>query len=252
MLSGNRAAGMPSVGLRRTTRVFGVVKGVDGARVLRSGRRLWPEAGDGRLKRANDGDEWFHSIIKTTTNNKNHSNNNNKNHSNNSSVVKCKENGWANEAKSRRQEVLDTKIEVPERVKSDNLGGDGQNKMFRVVYTRKRKRHGGVDKQESLDGKRYRIQFSRRQRKNKEGDSESMVSVECPPDADLTVVVEGSCSDEFVSFLSLVLTYIKRVGLRLSELAAFLLSEPIGSVFASNGICFLRVCVYSFAIEVAF
>ncbi|WCJ19070.1 Enhancer of polycomb-like transcription factor protein [Euphorbia peplus] len=37
---------MPSVGMRRTTRVFGVLKGVDRARVLRSGRRLYPGSDD--------------------------------------------------------------------------------------------------------------------------------------------------------------------------------------------------------------
>ncbi|KAJ1435973.1 Enhancer of polycomb-like, N-terminal [Sesbania bispinosa] len=35
---------MPAVGMRRSTRVFGLVmKGADSGRVLRSGRRLWPE-----------------------------------------------------------------------------------------------------------------------------------------------------------------------------------------------------------------
>ena len=45
-----RAAMPSSVGMRRTTRVFGVVKGADGARVLRSGRRLWPDSGEEWLK----------------------------------------------------------------------------------------------------------------------------------------------------------------------------------------------------------
>jgi len=43
--------------MRRTTRVFGM-KGADSARVLRSGRRLWPDAGEVKTKRSNDGDEW--------------------------------------------------------------------------------------------------------------------------------------------------------------------------------------------------
>lgn len=43
--------------MRRTTRVFGM-KGADSARVLRSGRRLWPESGEVKPKRTNDGDEW--------------------------------------------------------------------------------------------------------------------------------------------------------------------------------------------------
>ncbi|XP_027366009.1 uncharacterized protein LOC113872567 isoform X2 [Abrus precatorius] len=48
---------MPAAGTRRTTRVFGM-KGADSARVLRSGRRLWPESGEVKTKRANDGDDW--------------------------------------------------------------------------------------------------------------------------------------------------------------------------------------------------
>ncbi|TKY53484.1 Enhancer of polycomb-like 2 [Spatholobus suberectus] len=48
---------MPAAGMRRTTRVFGM-KGADSARVLRSGRRLWPESGEVKTKRGNDGDDW--------------------------------------------------------------------------------------------------------------------------------------------------------------------------------------------------
>ncbi|RDX63190.1 hypothetical protein CR513_58408, partial [Mucuna pruriens] len=48
---------MPAAGMRRTTRVFGM-KGADSARVLRSGRRLWPESGEVKSKRSNDADEW--------------------------------------------------------------------------------------------------------------------------------------------------------------------------------------------------
>ncbi|KAF8118842.1 hypothetical protein N665_0002s0151 [Sinapis alba] len=45
---------MPSVGMRRTTRIFGVVKAADGARVLRSGRRIWPNVDEPKVKRAHD------------------------------------------------------------------------------------------------------------------------------------------------------------------------------------------------------
>ncbi|KAK7392995.1 hypothetical protein VNO78_21445 [Psophocarpus tetragonolobus] len=48
---------MPAAGMRRTTRVFGM-KGAETARVLRSGRRLWPESGEAKPKRPHDGDEW--------------------------------------------------------------------------------------------------------------------------------------------------------------------------------------------------
>ncbi|KAG4402281.1 hypothetical protein AAZX31_02G152200 [Glycine max] len=48
---------MPAAGMRRTTRVFGM-KGAETARVLRSGRRLWPDSGEVKTKRSHDGDEW--------------------------------------------------------------------------------------------------------------------------------------------------------------------------------------------------
>ncbi|KAG2242556.1 hypothetical protein Bca52824_095600 [Brassica carinata] len=47
---------MPSVGMRRTARIFGVVKAADGARVLRSGRRIWPNVDEPKFKRAHDPD----------------------------------------------------------------------------------------------------------------------------------------------------------------------------------------------------
>ncbi|KAK7279021.1 hypothetical protein RJT34_24063 [Clitoria ternatea] len=54
---------MPAAGMRRTTRVFGM-KGADSARVLRSGRRLWPESGDAKTKRVTDGEDWVASPTK--------------------------------------------------------------------------------------------------------------------------------------------------------------------------------------------
>ncbi|MCI45859.1 enhancer of polycomb-like transcription factor protein, partial [Trifolium medium] len=47
--------------MRRSTRVFGVVmKGSDSGRVLRSGRRLFPEQSvdDNKTKGGNEGDDW--------------------------------------------------------------------------------------------------------------------------------------------------------------------------------------------------
>ncbi|XP_047175545.1 uncharacterized protein LOC124842969 [Vigna umbellata] len=56
---------MPAAGMRRTTRVFGM-KGADSARVLRSGRRLWPDSGEVKTKRSNDGDDWAVTPSKVT------------------------------------------------------------------------------------------------------------------------------------------------------------------------------------------
>lgn len=216
---------MPSVGMRRTTRVFGVVKGVDGARVLRSGRRLWPGSGDSRFRRANDGDEWLHTMIKTTANNKNHHNH---------SSVKYKENVLPTHDSKSNPEAPAVDIQVPKRVKNENLK-DTENKMFGIVYSRKRKRVGGERQDDS--GKMYGIQFSRRQRK-KHGDSDSFVGFER---ALLVIVLDGSYSSGLTPFLNSVLGYIRRASMRISELTAFLSSEPFNSAFASHGIRFLQV-----------
>ncbi|KAJ6717534.1 ENHANCER OF POLYCOMB-LIKE PROTEIN [Salix purpurea] len=219
---------MPSVGLRRTTRVFGVIKGVDGARVLRSGRRLWPESCDGKLRRNNDGDEWYHTIIKKANNYQ--TKNQNKN-----SDLKYKENsGWAHDDKLKKDLGVVIAIAAPKRIKKVK-----SEKKFGIVYRRKRKRLDG-EKGENEDDKKYGIQFSRRQRRRQDG--ESLESLECTPE--LVVLVERfSCSSRsngLSCFLSSVLRYIKRVILNLSDLADFLSSEPISSVFASNGLHFVR------------
>lgn len=58
------SAAMHSVGTRRTTKVFGVVKGVDGTRVLRSVKRLWPDTVDVKIKEPNNVNDWL-TVIKT-------------------------------------------------------------------------------------------------------------------------------------------------------------------------------------------
>lgn len=244
-LSAGRTARMPSVGLRRTTRVFGVVKGVDGARVLRSGRKLWPESGEGKLRRSNDGDEWFQSIMKTTANNHNKTYINNK--------VNYKENGWALDGKWKTDHGIVIAIEAPRSLKKSKNSRTYKRekrvqapspKRFGIVYSRKRKRVV-IETSDNLDAKKYGIQFSRRQRRKKEG-SCSLVRVECTPE--LVVAVEGfSCGNNLLSsFLISFLRYIMRKSLRLSELAGFLFSEPLNGVFASNGLHFMRVSIIFF------
>ncbi|KAJ4720627.1 Enhancer of polycomb-like protein [Melia azedarach] len=226
---------MPSVGMRRTTRVFGVVKGVDGARVLRSGRRLWPDAGDGKQRRSNYGDDWYHPVIK-------------KNGGNGPGGPKCKLNGWANvvKVKFKSEEEKDLEeLQVYENEKEVNLCKKvkevkeemkGVDRMFGIVYSRKRKRNGDR-KIELLEDKMYGIQFSRRQKRKK---SEKMV-----PFSVFGMGLESCCSVRssgfFACLLASVLGYIKRARPRveLRELASFMLSQQISDVFASYGIRFL-------------
>lgn len=227
---------MPSVSAtRKTTRVFGVVKGVDGARVLRSGRRVLTESVEKKLKGAYDRDACY--TAKTKNSPKNHGN---------------KENAWTNGAKLKKQEAprigstvadkkvpkTDPKIEL-KTFKDESLDGDREtNKRFGIVYSRKRKRVVGGEKDETLEGKRYRLQSSQRQKSNLS--SPSIVAYSTP---ELGVVVrDGSCRNMFrfgfACVLNLVLRHIKRANLEVSKLAAFLVSEPFSSVFASNGIRF--------------
>uniref|UniRef100_A0A2P2JK65 Uncharacterized protein LOC105125483 n=1 Tax=Rhizophora mucronata TaxID=61149 RepID=A0A2P2JK65_RHIMU len=221
---------MPSVGMRRSTRVFGVVKGVDGggARVLRSGRRLWPDPVESKLKKKSGGGDYW---LPNETKKPNNGNSNKKNHNLNG-AVKSKQNGWAHDAKLTKfkKHVPSSYAKAPsEKAKTDILVGVSETKKFGVVYTRKRKREN-VLTQENL-----RL-LPRQQR-------------DCQ--AVFAAVIDRSCGfvTEFTCFLSLVLGYLKRSSLRLSELAAFLFSEPISGAFTSNGIRFLRVRLNSFPVK---
>ncbi|KAJ6986668.1 hypothetical protein NC653_020021 [Populus alba x Populus x berolinensis] len=216
---------MPSVGLRRTTRVFSVVKSVDGARVLRSGRRLWPESGDGKLRRSSDGDELFQTIIKNT-------NNHIKNQNSNTNLKYKENNGWTHDVKLKKDRGIVIAIAAPKKIKRVK----SEKEKFGIVYSRKRKRLGG-EKSENPEDKKFGIQFSRRQRRK---GSESQESLVCTPQL-VALVEDCSSSNGWLScFLSSVLRHAMRVSLSLSELADFLLSDPISSVFASNGLHFVR------------
>ncbi|PKI59681.1 hypothetical protein CRG98_019922 [Punica granatum] len=122
---------MPSVGMRRTTRVFGVVKAADGARVLRSGRRLWPESAEGKLRKGGEKDEWYSFV---------------------DSKGSGKQIGWAKNVNAKQEavatdtgdgedhEMPDAKaVAVVEGVISD------VDKMFGVVYCRRRRKRKAPD-----------------------------------------------------------------------------------------------------------
>lgn len=208
---------MPSVGMRRTTRVFGVVKGGDTARVLRSGRRFWPDSGEGKSRRGSDGGE----------------------------------EGAAKKPEKKAERAVamvdgdgkDDSIRLSEMVRqrnrrtlSSNDGKNGRDRFFGIVYFRKRKRNGGagssvLTKSGNGDRKMFGLQFSRRQRRRKERHV-------------LTVVAKPSSGDNgglFSRFLFHVLSQFTRFRITLKELSTFLLSEPICSAYASRGIQFSQV-----------
>lgn len=253
---------MPS-GMRRT-RVFGLVKGIDGARVLRSGRRLWPESGEVKVKKSKDASDWY-PVIETRGNGA-------------GSGHGRLHGKWTQvrNVKPKRVVVVNIRedddacvVKVPGPVKVlPRTGGDGKavvgDRMFGKVYTRKRKRgrleNGeGFDELESdnvLSGDRmFGLRFIRRQRSRKT-DVEHWESnaggrstklhfhrqrILAPRDRVLTIFagssLEGGC---FTDFILSVLRHLKSPDLSVAKFSAFLLSSPINGVFALKGMRFLQ------------
>ncbi|CAN1258316.1 Pleiotropic drug resistance protein 2 [Linum perenne] len=239
----NRTAIMPSGEIRRGTRVIGMVKGSDGVRVLRSGRRLAPgsRSGERQVRRGIDEEEWLgHSVKKYQ--------------------YKCKENGVKTHEVSKLKrkasevvlpsEIMATKPvkkarltakkkvgSLPDKVVEKGAVVAGIDKMFGIVYQRKRKRVG-FGKQERRGSKMYAIQFSRRQPRKKEGGGgeEGFLNVQT---CAFVALVQNS-GDGAASLLITILRYIKNVEVGLNEIARFLLTEPLNNVFASSGVRFLQ------------
>lgn len=231
-------APMPSVGMRRTTRVFG-------ARVLRSGRRLWSAPVEGKQIRATaiagggaaNGEEW----IELFENSGDHGGGGSENN------IQQKENGWQRDVGLKQDAMVmevDEKVVEPEWVR--NVHRD-HKRMWGSVYKRKRKGadfEGSCKKKRMLEDKKYGKQFVRKQwgrfpcpwNENCRWKSSARRGV-------LFAVVESSsCRSTcwFACFLGLVLRYLRRAKLRLVQLSAFVLSEPFAHVFSSHGIHFLR------------
>ncbi|XWS08114.1 hypothetical protein CRYUN_Cryun41cG0051500 [Craigia yunnanensis] len=211
---------MPSVGMRRSTRVFGMLKSSEGARVLRSGRRLWPDSGEVKPKRPNnEGDVCYLSMKKTPKTEVNKA----------AAEVNGKPKRLGHEEHPKKQS---------RRMKAEAINSGGKvDRMFGIVYTRKRKRNevqksqlSGNSKQKK-SGKRFnRRQISKKRKINKDVEESRMFAF---------VVGNGDCYGWFSNFLCLILGYVKRAEVRLSELASFLISQPISGVYSSNGVNFL-------------
>lgn len=179
--------------MRRSTRVFGVVmKGSDSGRVLRSGRRLLPEQSvEAKTKRGNEGEDWPPPP---------------KNNSKKSVVL------------------AET---APEEERKRGRDSDGVDRLYGIVYRRKRRRTVSASS----------LVLSRR--KVKEVVDRSVFSV--------VVTTCAGKSGRFSSLLVSVLRYMMRVTVKLPELLAFFLSEPIHAAFASQGVQFLQVyCCFAF------
>ncbi|KAK6933500.1 Enhancer of polycomb-like, N-terminal [Dillenia turbinata] len=213
---------MPSVGMRRSTRIFvpkSAQKVSDGGRVLRSGRRVL----------SNNNDDWIRLI-------------------DSDDIPNLKKTRIHNKVVSK-PEIVNVALPQPKKVADDRNQlnvGNVVDKFYGLVYHRKRKRRDG--KKVEDDKKRFGIQFSRKQRRKRAksqveggGAKDGLMQKDVFQSHFLGVVVESHCNvtSELACFLNYVLRYLARTRLTLSELRGFVFSEPISSVFASKGIHFL-------------
>ncbi|CAM8958059.1 unnamed protein product [Rhodiola kirilowii] len=217
------------VGMRRTTRVFGVVKSGDGGRILRSGRKLWSEPDKGKLKKSNSArDEWLKILDEEDR----------------SKVAT----GWCGQVSIRRADIQ------PEFRNETCDSVDGREKASEMkivkVYERKRKRFdwdakpdgslGELGKGCSV-GRMFGNHFVRRQRRRKALVGTGDIGNICMPG--LVVKCTGDSSAGWLArFLTSILAYLVKDGIKLSKLYRFLSSDPIGSIFVSHGIQFLQEC----------
>ncbi|KFK24907.1 hypothetical protein AALP_AA8G040500 [Arabis alpina] len=214
---------MPSVGMRRTTRVFGVVKAADGARVLRSGRRIWPNVGEPKVRRAHDVvDPDWNSLLKNN-------NNNNKISGPRSprQIISEKE-----------EKEVEVRVTKRRKVRSEEVVGDVKSvdKLFGVVYSRKRKRLSGSGSSSS-DRSERSLKFYRRRKRLSSDHVSSLGKIYRPL---IALTVDLSIEDCWLSSVfGLVMRYVRREELRLSSLVAFFLSQTVKEVFAEHGVRFL-------------
>ncbi|XP_010423553.1 PREDICTED: uncharacterized protein LOC104708655 isoform X1 [Camelina sativa] len=217
---------MPSVGMRRTTRVFGVVKAPDGARVLRSGRRIWPNVGEPKVRRAHDVvDRDWNSVLKTQ--NKTKGNNNKVSGKSNSQPCSPRHVSCDKDDKK----VDDFPVRKRRKVGNECVGDvKTVDKMFGIVYSRKRKRLSEPSSDRSEEPLRSLKFYCRRRR------FPSRVSSVRPV---LTLTVDWSCEDcWFLTVFGLAMRYTRREQLSLSSLTSFFLYQPINQVFADHGVRF--------------
>ncbi|XP_061996033.1 uncharacterized protein LOC133714036 [Rosa rugosa] len=228
---------MPSVEMRRTTRVFGMGKGVDGARVLRSGRRLWPESSVVKLERTSEDEDWF-KLIK------------NNGEGRDSDAIGLKHKGWTRATRlaghKPKPNIVVSVSRVLEKPVETKVLADGlkQYKRFGIVYTRKRRRTGhsvNVENQSGSEDRMYGQRFARKRRKT--SGSGSLVEAErldlASPEV-LHITFESSWGRRnwAARLLYSIFVYMSRSSLQLTELSQFLVSEPLSIVFALPGINF--------------
>ncbi|KAI4382661.1 hypothetical protein MLD38_008597 [Melastoma candidum] len=224
---------MPSsVGMRRTTRVFGVVKGADGAQVLRSGRMLQPYSREVKLRKGSARDDWLRSIVAGDGNNGckiGYDMRDDKGLVNGSDYGVLKRNVDARDTDLCAEKSSLDKVDEHDGKHQDYGREHGANKMFGIVYGRKRKGIHGV----ILDGKKYGNCYHRRNKRQKKDVTAGTILRH----GRIAIIKHGSSHEGnvFGHFLYSVLRYMKTVGIQLPVLARFVMSEPLCGVYFSGG-----------------
>ncbi|KAL6504039.1 hypothetical protein OROGR_025962 [Orobanche gracilis] len=213
---------MPSVGMRRSTRVFG-------ARVLRSGRRLWTEPHEG-TKNARTENQWAELLEDSV--------------------------GMGEDAGDARKEMRQENesnppadIKMEEHALECDVEPEVKNadRMYGTVYRRKRKRvvSGEIGPTEDkMCGKKfYRKQWRKKSRVATLFEICSDVTEPVGRFCELAIVVNESscgCGDWITCFLTVLLSYMTRVRIGVRTLSKYLLSEPIFDAYSSCGVLFLQ------------
>ncbi|CAH9116485.1 unnamed protein product [Cuscuta europaea] len=224
---------MPSAGMRRTTRVFG-------ARVLRSGRKLWTPSEGKQLKKAAINED---KLIKLLNNSEGHA------------PPRCKSNGYHQVDGSPKHEetnmdldvTLDSRALEPElEMHTVNVLNENSNVNTRwgVVYRRKRNRTDRKNILEACDGaseaskdRRFGKYFVRKRSKKK-----ARIS---PQDLCTHSIIINSAHSSgcFMGcLLHSLLSGMHRASVTLAEFFAFINSSPICDVFSLHGVLFLKEC----------
>ncbi|CAM8924539.1 unnamed protein product [Rhodiola kirilowii] len=201
---------MPASGMRRTTS--------DGARVLRSGRRLWLDD-DVTPRKKSPVDE----LLK--------------------SVPRAEQNEWNSQPVSKGiysvTHDADGNLDDPASRESD--ANYGAVKMFGIVYSRKRKRFQRKEnaRHECRSDRMCGAYYVRRKKKRLAGSVDCLENDATHPRM-LCVTFKGFGRNLHLlaTFFSSILNYMRNNSVGLKELAAFLSSQPIAMVFAAVGISF--------------
>ncbi|KAI3470411.1 hypothetical protein Pfo_027074 [Paulownia fortunei] len=220
---------MPSVGMRRSTRVFG-------ARVLRSGRRLWTEPQEvSKYVRAAHGENKWTELL------------NNSADGGGDAGDRCKDMWQENENSASVDMTAEPRME--ELASEGVVEVKNVDRMCGIMYRRKRKRKRVELANTGLtEDKRYGKKFVKKQQKKKCGAAESFETCGDLRDSvsrfwELAIVVDESSNDSgywITCFLTSVLSYMTRVRIGMRRLSAFVLSKPIFDAYSSGGVLFLQ------------